>query len=404
MPGTTVSVAPFSRRSANSGAVLRRPQGAGSTSTVHRRGYLFCVPWFFEKENHAGSGGSVVGSVTIIEIVYFNVQVDAWLNDWYGGFYDIDPDGAADSPIRSPSINMSARSSTVIGGARPTSWCWCSSPSSTSHYLFRWRRAMTFYYMANWHIAPQDRGRGAARPGRHPEFRVDRRETWAQLRLLADDADRVPANPLGPVGRISPSCRGSGMSRAALSGWRCSRRCSARCFLRSPVSGCRASTSHNQRVEAAFRKELVYGEDDAARAQPPTFRELFANVQRNYFRLYFHYTYFNLFAVRVPAGRRPSCRFSRSGRRSSRARSRSGIFQQICNAFGQVSDSFQFFAEFLDDDRRSDLDLPASASLRELHPHGPGTDQDQRLWRGNDLAPLVDGLNRLQAKGRPRAA
>ncbi len=32
----------------------------------------------------------------------------------------------------------------------------------------------------------------------------------------------------------------------------------------------------NQRVEAAFRKELVYGEDDAERAQPPTLRELFA--------------------------------------------------------------------------------------------------------------------------------
>ncbi|VEB62652.1 transport protein [Salmonella enterica subsp. enterica] len=30
----------------------------------------------------------------------------------------------------------------------------------------------------------------------------------------------------------------------------------------------------NQRVEAAYRKELVYGEDDASRATPPTVREL----------------------------------------------------------------------------------------------------------------------------------
>lgn len=42
----------------------------------------------------------------------------------------------------------------------------------------------------------------------------------------------------------------------------------------------------NQRVEAAYRKELVYGEDRADRAQPPTVWELFANVRRNYFRLY----------------------------------------------------------------------------------------------------------------------
>ena len=50
----------------------------------------------------------------------------------------------------------------------------------------------------------------------------------------------------------------------------------------------------NQRVEAAFRKELVYGEDDETRAQPPTLRELFANVRKNYFTLYAHYVYFDV--------------------------------------------------------------------------------------------------------------
>lgn len=50
----------------------------------------------------------------------------------------------------------------------------------------------------------------------------------------------------------------------------------------------------NQRVEAAYRKELVFGEDSADRADPPTVRELFTGVQKNYFRLYYHYTYFNL--------------------------------------------------------------------------------------------------------------
>jgi len=50
----------------------------------------------------------------------------------------------------------------------------------------------------------------------------------------------------------------------------------------------------NQRVEAAYRKELVYGEDDANRATPPTVAELFSRVRHNYFRLYFHYLYFNM--------------------------------------------------------------------------------------------------------------
>ncbi|GKW20229.1 hypothetical protein PEC302107_19580 [Pectobacterium araliae] len=51
---------------------------------------------------------------------------------------------------------------------------------------------------------------------------------------------------------------------------------------------------NNQRVEAAYRKELVYAEDYASRVDPLTTVELFTAVRKNYFRLYFHYTYFNI--------------------------------------------------------------------------------------------------------------
>ncbi|MEM6421871.1 MAG: SbmA/BacA-like family transporter, partial [Pseudomonadota bacterium] len=97
----------------------------------------------------------------------------------------------------------------------------------------------------------------------------------------------------------------------------------------------------NQRVEAAYRKELVYGEDDAARAQPITVGELFFNVRRNYFRLYFHYMYFNVFRMfylqadaifayilLIPTIVAKAITF--------------GILQQILTAFNQVSNSFQF--------------------------------------------------------------
>lgn len=97
----------------------------------------------------------------------------------------------------------------------------------------------------------------------------------------------------------------------------------------------------NQRVEAAFRKELVYGEDDNARAEPVTLKELFGNVRRNYFRLYFHYMYFNVarmlylqadnifvYILLIPTIAAGSITF--------------GILQQILTAFGQVSSSFQY--------------------------------------------------------------
>ncbi len=50
----------------------------------------------------------------------------------------------------------------------------------------------------------------------------------------------------------------------------------------------------NQRVEAAYRKELVYGEDEAERAQPPTLQSCSRMCGSNYFTLYMHYTYFNV--------------------------------------------------------------------------------------------------------------
>ncbi len=97
----------------------------------------------------------------------------------------------------------------------------------------------------------------------------------------------------------------------------------------------------NQRVEAAFRKELVYGEDNADRATPPTLNELFSAVRKNYFKLYFNYTYFNvgrivylqtdnifpyiILAPTIVAGKITL-----------------GSMNQILNAFGQVKDSMQY--------------------------------------------------------------
>ena len=97
----------------------------------------------------------------------------------------------------------------------------------------------------------------------------------------------------------------------------------------------------NQRVEAAYRKELVYGEDNPARAQPMTLQALFADVRRNYFRLYFHYMYFNVarslylqadnifaYLILVPTIAAGKITF--------------GLLQQILTAFSQVSNSFQY--------------------------------------------------------------
>ena len=44
----------------------------------------------------------------------------------------------------------------------------------------------------------------------------------------------------------------------------------------------------------SYRKELVLGEDDPARASPPTLSVLFSDIRSNYFRLYLNFMYFNI--------------------------------------------------------------------------------------------------------------
>ena len=98
---------------------------------------------------------------------------------------------------------------------------------------------------------------------------------------------------------------------------------------------------NNQRVEAAYRKELVLGEDDPSRAAPPTLRELFEHVRFNNFKLYANYLYFNIakysylqFGVLVP--------FIALGPATIAGALTFGAWQQIVRAFGQVESSFQY--------------------------------------------------------------
>jgi peptide/bleomycin uptake transporter len=98
---------------------------------------------------------------------------------------------------------------------------------------------------------------------------------------------------------------------------------------------------NNQRVEAAYRKELVHAEDDAARGAEPVVKDLFSHVRTNYFRLFFHYMYFDVakftylqFGVLVP--------YIALAPTVVAGAITLGVMQQIVRAFGRVEMSFQF--------------------------------------------------------------
>ncbi len=100
---------------------------------------------------------------------------------------------------------------------------------------------------------------------------------------------------------------------------------------------------NNQKVEAAFRKELVYGEDDRKNyVQAPTLLQLFTGIKFNYHRLYLHYGYFDLWAiwyrqlfVIVPFLIMAPGLFT--------AAFTLGVMMQVVNAFGEVKDAFSVF-------------------------------------------------------------
>ncbi|WP_299663363.1 peptide antibiotic transporter SbmA [uncultured Psychromonas sp.] len=312
---------------------------------------LFAVAWF-KMSPHKWQWWSIIGSSTILFSTYFSVQVSVAINNWRRPFFDLiqsllKPVGS-DAPIEA--VNAQATSTAtgqlfdllIVFGeiAFLAIFIFVATRFLVSHYIFRWRTAMNDYYTAHW--LKLRKVEGASQRIQEDTMRfasimenlgvalVEAIMTlFAFLPVLWSLSEYVSELPV--VGKIAHplfyaalfwSIFGTGL--LALIG------------IKLP-----GLEFNNQKVEAAFRKELVYGEDNVERAMPITLNELFSNVRKNYFRLYFHYMYFNVarmlylqadnifvFILLVPTIVVGAITF--------------GILQQILTAFGQVSNSFQY--------------------------------------------------------------
>jgi peptide/bleomycin uptake transporter len=96
----------------------------------------------------------------------------------------------------------------------------------------------------------------------------------------------------------------------------------------------------NQKAEAAYRKELVYAEDDAQRAAVPLVEQLFGVLKKSYYRLFFHYLYFDAakltylqFGIVVP--------FLVLGPTVIAGTLTLGMFAQTIRSFERIQTSFQ---------------------------------------------------------------
>ncbi|GLQ09048.1 hypothetical protein GCM10007913_09800 [Devosia yakushimensis] len=301
---------------------------------------LFCAFWYFYKRNE-WYWWSVVSSTVILLVIYFQVQVQAFVNEWSGSFFNT-IQLALTQPGSVTPEKLYGLTWTIVLVTIPNVLVAVALAFYTSHYVFRWRKAMNFYYMAYW---PQIREtEGAAQRVQEDTMRFasimedlgtaffDSLITLVVflplLWQLSSNISELPIFGSTPGGLVWVALLGAAAGTALL----------AIVGIRLP-----GLNFANQRVEAAYRKELVFGEDHADRADPPTIRELFAGVQQNYFRMYFHYTYFNLarYGYTNMVGYVPLVVMAPSILAGTLTM---GLYQQIQIAFGQVFSSFQFFA------------------------------------------------------------
>jgi len=315
---------------------------------------IFASIWFV-LARHRWQWWSIVGSAFILFSTYFSVQVSVAINNWRRPFWDL-----IQSSLKKPgvetadntAVNVSKEAASSISSeifelififaeiAFLAIFVYVITRFFVSHYIFRWRTAMNEYYTGQWeqvrHIegasqrVQEDTMRFASIMESLGVSMVDAVMTlFAFLPVLWGLSAYVVELPI--VGEISHP-----LFYAAL-GWSIfGTGLLATVGIKLP-----GLEFKNQRVEAAFRKELVYGEDDSSRAQPQTLTELFDDVRKNYFRLYFHYMYFNVARMFYLQADNIFVMILLIPTIAAGAIAL-GIFQQILTAFGQVSSSFQY--------------------------------------------------------------
>jgi peptide/bleomycin uptake transporter len=304
---------------------------------------IFAVVWYFYSP-HKWFRWSVLGSALIVFVTYFQVQISVAINEWYGPYFDLI------QKALDPATKGAVTEAQLYGGMGQligilAVWIVVAILLSffTSHYTFRWRTAMNEFYVQYW---PKLRNvEGASQRVQEDTMRFARlvedlgasfvssiMTLIAFLPVLSVLSKSVASIPL--LGQIPNSLVvvsivwslfGTGL--LALIG------------IKLP-----GLEFKNQRVEAAYRKELVYGEDSDHRAEPLTLLGLFKNVQKNYFTLYANYLYFNLgrylylqadavvsLLVLVPTIAAGAITF--------------GVFQQVRNAMSEVKGAMQYLVQ-----------------------------------------------------------
>ncbi|MCF7835716.1 MAG: putative transporter [Candidatus Marinimicrobia bacterium] len=279
------------------------------------------------------------GVALLLVSLYAQVYMSVLFNEWYGQFYNmlqsVEKHTLQEFEKSLWYFTKIAMVAVVVGTF--TSWF-------TRKYSLAWREAMTFDYIPRWINITSDI-EGSSQRIQEDAYRWARIVESLGLQVVRAVMTLVAFLPilwhLG-VGLNVPLI-GDGPGNlvwaaliVSLGGMVIS------WFVGIKLPGLEYN---NQKVEAAFRKELVFGEDHGEshfRKNIPTLTEMFVGIKFNYNRLFLHYGYFDFwvyaydqFMVIVPYLIAGPALFSTA--------ITLGVVVQISNAFQKVHGSFSLF-------------------------------------------------------------
>jgi len=296
------------------------------------------------------------GGFALISSLWVQVQLSVAINTWYGGFYNllqnakdyIDNSAEGISQLHDQLISLQY---VVSGFEGNPSFAVIAFPYValavftgwfTRMYALRWREAMTFSYIPQWQDVEEEI-EGASQRIQEDCYRWAKLIESLGLQVVRAIMTLIAFIPilwtLSAKVDIEPfkSIEGSlvwGTLIVSLGGlvvsW----------FVGWKLPGLEYN---NQKVEAAFRKDLVLGEDDKVNyAKTETLVELFLGIRYNYHRLFLHYSYFDCWAsfydqfmIIVP--------YIIMGPGLFTGAITLGIMVQVSNAFQKVHSGFSLF-------------------------------------------------------------
>ena len=277
------------------------------------------------------------GALALLLALYIQVELTVQINQWYGGFYNI-LQKATEHQVEEFWVEMVKFAKIAF----PYVLIATLTSYFTRIYAFKWREAMTFSYVGKWQQVEEE-VEGASQRIQEDIYRFARIVESLGLQVVRAIMTLIAFLPIlwglssGVDIEFIRDIPGSLVWVALL--------VSIGGLLISWFVGIRLPglEYNNQKVEAAFRKELVYAEDDKIHyGKTETIIELFIGLKFNYNRLFLHYGYFDVWVnffeqlmVIVP--------YLIMGPGLFTGVITLGVLVQVSNAFSKVRESFSIF-------------------------------------------------------------